>query len=169
MRKEPRTFVTAPLITLAIGLSACVTSQTEPAGATVTPAPASIPSPTQALTPSPAPAPDTAYLPILNALFAEETFRAELKERLGLGDEQVIRLRAVAREETSSLRGAADERSATAALTRAQERITAIIGAWSTTRLYALARERWSADVRGANGREDPPPGITPVVTTTPG
>jgi len=169
MGKETRIFVTASVITLAIGFGACVTSQTEPAGATVTPAPASTPSPTQALTPSPTPAPDIDYLPVLNALFAEETFRAQLKERLGLGDEQVIRLRAVAREETASLRRAADERSATDALTRAQERITAIIGARSTAQLYALARERWSDEIRGANGREDPPPGVTPVVVTTPG
>jgi len=169
MRKEARIFVTASVITLAIGFGACSTLQPEPAGATVTPAPASTPSPTQALTPSPTPAPDTDYLPVLNALFADEAFRAELKERLGLREEQVGSLRAVAREETSSLRRAVDERSATAALTRARDRITAIIGVEKTARLYALARERWSDDIRGVNGSENPPPGVTPVVATTPG
>jgi lipoprotein-anchoring transpeptidase ErfK/SrfK len=109
-------------------------------------------------------------LPILDAFSADETFRTELKDRLGLSGEQRDRLRAVAREENSLLRNAADESAATAALTRAEERITAIIGAPAAEQLYALARERWNNEATSAAGeRESPTPGGTPVVTATPG
>jgi lipoprotein-anchoring transpeptidase ErfK/SrfK len=94
----------------------------------------------------------------------------ELKDRLGLSGEQIDRLRAVAREENSLPRETADESAATAALTRAEERITAIIGAPATEYLYALARVRWNnEDARAAGERESPTPGETPVVTVTTG
>jgi lipoprotein-anchoring transpeptidase ErfK/SrfK len=70
----------------------------------------------------------------------------------------------------STLRKTADESADTAALTRAEERITAIIGAPATERRYALARERWNNEAaRAAGERESPTPGETPVVLATPG
>ena len=120
--------------------------------------------------PSPTPARDADYLPTLDVFLTDETFRMELKDRLGLSGEHIDRLSAVAREENSLLRKTADESAATAALTRAEERITAIIGAPATEQLYALARERWNNEtVRAAGERESPTPGETPVVTATPG
>jgi lipoprotein-anchoring transpeptidase ErfK/SrfK len=119
---------------------------------------------------SPTPARDADYLPILDAFSADETFRMELKDRLGLSGEQIDRLRAIAREENSLLRSAADENAATSALTRAEERVTAIIGAPAAEQLYALARERWNNEAALAAGeRESPMPWGTPVVTATPG
>jgi hypothetical protein len=65
----------------------------------------------------------------------------ELKDRLRLSGEQIDQLSAVAHEENSLLRKTADESVDTTALTRAEERITAIIGTPATEQLYALARE----------------------------
>src|SRR5215212_1928322 len=42
-------------------------------------------------------------LPVLDAMFADEAFAGELKSKLQLSDEQVSRLKQVAREETGSL------------------------------------------------------------------
>ena len=75
-----RVLIIAPLISL----SAWVAPQTEPASATVAPSPTLTPQPTQWTPPSPTPARDADYLPTLDAFLADETFRMELKDRLGL-------------------------------------------------------------------------------------
>jgi lipoprotein-anchoring transpeptidase ErfK/SrfK len=94
----------------------------------------------------------------------------ELKDRLGLSGEQIDQLSAVAREENSLFRKTADESADTTALTRAEERITAIIGAPATGQLYALARERWNNEAARSPGeRESPTPGRTPVVLAATG
>jgi lipoprotein-anchoring transpeptidase ErfK/SrfK len=170
MLREMRIFIAALFITPLISLSACVTQQMEPASATVAPSPTLTPSPTQWTPPPPTLARDADYLPILDASLEDETFRMELKDRLGLSGEQIDRLRAVAREENSLPRETADESATTAVLTRAEERITAIIGAPATEYLYALARVRWNNEAaRAAGERESPTPGETPVVTVTTG
>lgn len=170
MRREMRIFITALFITPLISLCACVATQTEPASATVAPSPTLTPSTTHWTSPSPTPARNADYLTALDVFLADETFQMELKDRLGLSGEQIDRLSAVAREENSLLRKAADESNATAALTRAEERITAIIGAPATEWLYALARERWNNEAtRAAAERESPTPDVTPVVLATPG
>jgi lipoprotein-anchoring transpeptidase ErfK/SrfK len=72
--------------------------------------------------------------------------------------------------ENSILRKTADESADTAALTRAEERITAIIGTPATERLYGLARDRQNNEAaRAAGERGSPTPGDTPVVLATPG
>jgi lipoprotein-anchoring transpeptidase ErfK/SrfK len=109
-------------------------------------------------------------LPTLDALLVDETFRIELKDRLELSGEKIDELRAVTREENSLLRNAADESATTAALTRAEERITEIIGAPAAERLYALARERWNDETaRAAGERESHTPSGIPAATYTPG
>lgn len=168
MQREMRIFITALFITPLICLSACVEPQTEPTIATVAPSPTLTPSPTQWTPPSPTSARDADYLPTLATLLVDETFRIELKDRLELSGEKIDRLRAVTREENSLMRNAADESASTAALTRAEERITAIIGAPAAERLYALARERRNNETARAAG-ESPTPMGTPVVTDTPG
>src|SRR5262249_49403277 len=150
----------ALVVTLPISWNACSTAPTETTGGPVTPSPALAPT----LTPTPAPSNDTdslsITLPVLDAFFLDAAFQTELKKRLRLSDEQINRLRAVAREETASLRETASnsdsysagEHSATAARMRAQERITAILGAEKAAQLYALTHERWDdGAIRSAN------------------
>lgn len=86
-------------------------------------------------------------LPLLDALFHEETFASELKTRLQLTDEQIERLRKTAREETGKLRETdTDDYSGTtsAARARAAEQVKAIIGEEKAQQLTALISEKWN-------------------------
>jgi lipoprotein-anchoring transpeptidase ErfK/SrfK len=86
-------------------------------------------------------------LPVLDGLFADEAFAGELKSKVGLTDEQIEKLRSVAREETASLReGEADTHGGTtsAATARAAEKIEAIIGKEKAPAFATFVRERWN-------------------------
>src|SRR5215218_3048482 len=61
-------------------------------------------------------------LPVLDAMFADESFAGELKSKLQLSDEQVARLKAVAREETGGLSEEGDAGTTSAATRRASEK-----------------------------------------------
>lgn len=90
-------------------------------------------------------------LPVLDAFFAQENFAAELKSKLQLTDEQVNKLRSIARQETSKLResDAHDEYAGrtTAAREDAYEKYKAAIGEEKTQELIAFVNERWSGEV----------------------
>jgi lipoprotein-anchoring transpeptidase ErfK/SrfK len=86
-------------------------------------------------------------LPVLDAFFADETFAGELKSKLQLTDEEVSKLRTMAREETSKLRETdTDDYSGTTAAARAHaaEQIKAAIGEEKAQKLSQLLRQRWS-------------------------
>jgi lipoprotein-anchoring transpeptidase ErfK/SrfK len=86
-------------------------------------------------------------LPLLDALFHEETFASELKTRLQLTDEQIEKLRRTAREETGKLRETdTDDYSGTttAARARAAEQIKAAIGEDKARQLTTLINEKWN-------------------------
>ncbi|HYY41242.1 MAG TPA: L,D-transpeptidase, partial [Pyrinomonadaceae bacterium] len=138
-------------------------------------------------TPAPTPSPATSgagnlpvTLPVLDAFFADESFAGDVKTRLQLNDEQVARLREVARTETGALResGQADEQRGTtsAATTQATEKIKGVIGAEKTEQLLALVRERWASgggNAAQANGaalseRPNTVPADTRIVVNAP-
>lgn len=86
-------------------------------------------------------------LPVLDAFFADESFAGELKSKLQLTDEQVGKLRTMAREETAKLRetDTDDYRgTTTSARTHAAEQIRAAIGEEKAQQLAQLLRQRWS-------------------------
>lgn len=85
-------------------------------------------------------------LPLLDAMFADEAFASELKTKLQLTDEQINRLRTVARDETGKLReaDAEDYAGSTAdARRRADEQIKSVIGEEKAGQLTAFVGERW--------------------------
>ena len=93
-------------------------------------------------------------LPVLDAFFADEAFVPALKAKLSLTDEQIERLRSMAREETAKLRETdADDYQGTTSAARslAAERIKAIIGEEKTQQLGSFLRERW----RGESGSDE--------------
>jgi lipoprotein-anchoring transpeptidase ErfK/SrfK len=93
-------------------------------------------------------------LPVLDAFFADESFAGELKTKLQLTDEQVGRLRTMAREETSKLRETdADDYAGSTATARshAAEQIKTIIGDEKTGQLTELLRRRWSGETEQAD------------------
>ena len=97
-------------------------------------------------------------LPLLDAMFAEENFANELKSRVQLTDEQVGKLRSVAREATSKLREGGDDNppqgTTAAARAQAEAQIKATIGPEKTQQLMAFVGERYS----GGAGQPSPAP-----------
>jgi len=102
-------------------------------------------------------------LPVLDALFADEAFKTELKSKLQLTDEQISALRKTSSEEVAKLRKANAENqtgSAEASRNNAIESIRAVIGAEKADQLLALARERWTrgGEELEAAAAKDPEP-----------
>ena len=93
-------------------------------------------------------------LPVLDAFFAQEGFAAEMKAKLQLTDEQVNRLRNIARQETSKLRESDNQDeyagTTTAAREDAYEKSKEAIGEEKTQELIAFVNERWSGDATAA-------------------
>lgn len=108
-------------------------------------------------------------LPLLDAMFVEENFANDLKTRLQLTDDQVSKLRNVAREATSKLRegNGGDPHQGTTAAARAQaeEQIKATIGPEKTQQLMAFVAERNSGAVAGAALPAPTPTGSVPADT----
>ena len=137
------------LAVLAITLGGCV-NQPPPVANTQpnnNASPASQPSPATAKVSAADEGALPVTLPVLDAFFADETFAGELKSKLQLTDEQIGKLRTVAREETAKLRETdTDDYSGTTAAARAHadQQIKAAIGEEKAQQLAALLRQRWS-------------------------
>jgi len=99
-------------------------------------------------------------------MFAEENFASDLKSRVQLTDEQVAKLKNVAREATSKLRegdaGAQHQGTTAAARAQADEQIKAAVGPEKAQQLMAFVSERYSGTAAG--GPALPPP--TPINAT---
>lgn len=86
-------------------------------------------------------------LPVLDALFANESFKTELKSKLLLSDEQITTLRKISSEEVTKLRQTNAETQPGSAETSRQtaiESIRGVIGSEKSGQLLALAREHWT-------------------------
>jgi lipoprotein-anchoring transpeptidase ErfK/SrfK len=86
-------------------------------------------------------------LPVLDALFAGEAFRADLKSKLQLTDDQITSLRKISSEAVTKLHQSNAENqsgSAEAARQNAVDAIRGVIGPDKSEQLMALARERWN-------------------------
>jgi lipoprotein-anchoring transpeptidase ErfK/SrfK len=108
-------------------------------------------------------------LPVLDALFADESFAGELKSKLGLTDAQVEQLKQIAREEREGL--SEDEEgtgSTSAASARASEKIRGVLGDEKTTQLMALVGERWGGEQTAATQKPNAVPTDTRVVVNIP-
>lgn len=150
-------------LSLIFALGGCVTQQSNTTGSNPTSSPTPAPPQTQTVKVSAA-ADDPGLpvtLPVLDAFFADAAFAPALKAKLQLTDEQVERLRSLAREETAKLRETdADDYEGTTAAARslASERIKGVIGEEKTQQLGSFLRERWSdagdgeADTTAAHG-----------------
>jgi len=86
-------------------------------------------------------------LPVLDALLADKAFKADLKSKLQLTDEQIAALGKISSEAVTRLRHANAENQSGSAETSRQNAIEAIraaIGAEKSEQLLALARDRWN-------------------------
>ena len=105
------------------------------------------PQPVAASTPPSASEAIPITLPVLDALFADEAFKTELKSKLQLTDEQINALRKISSDEVAKLhKGNAENQAGSAEASRndAIESIRAVIGSEKADQLLALARARWT-------------------------
>src|SRR5712692_1939745 len=133
--------------------------------------------------PAPAPAPPGAVsttnsqpsltLPVLDAFFSQERFADELKSKLQLTDEQINKLKTIARQQTLKLRenNNDDAGRATAAREQAYQQSKAAIGEEKTRELIAFVNERWSGGEGASSTASVTPAGLpqdTRVVVNAP-
>jgi lipoprotein-anchoring transpeptidase ErfK/SrfK len=157
MRESLRSMITFVACVILVAGAGCMTESSNPTANKPSPAANTNATNTTPTTPAPAKAVSVASntqpvtLPVLDAFFAQENFAAELKSKLQLTDEQVNKLKSIARQETSRLRES-DNRDeyagkTTAAREDAYEKSKAAIGEEKTQELIAFVNERWNGDV----------------------
>lgn len=154
----------AAAVVLAFALGGCVSQNSNVANTnsnstnTTAAAPATQPSPQTVKASAADEAALPVTLPVLDAFFADESFAGELKSKLQLTDEQVNRLRTMAREETGKLRESdSDDYAGTTAAARshAATQIKSIIGEEKAEQLSAMLRQRWGGEAAaGGEGGE---------------
>ncbi|MBA2494387.1 MAG: L,D-transpeptidase [Acidobacteria bacterium] len=86
-------------------------------------------------------------LPVLDAMFTDETFAGDLKSKLQLTDEQIDKIKKTAREAVVNLGDddtESDSRSTREATERANNQIRELLGDEKAAKLFDLVRERWS-------------------------
>jgi lipoprotein-anchoring transpeptidase ErfK/SrfK len=109
-------------------------------------------------------------LPVLDAMFADESFAAELKSKLNLTDEQIDKLKQAAREATANLKES-DEGSTAQSRRQAEEQIKSIIGADKANELAAFVSQRWNGGENNAPATAQKPNAIptdTRIVVNAP-
>jgi lipoprotein-anchoring transpeptidase ErfK/SrfK len=108
-------------------------------------------------------------LPVLDAMFADEAFAGELKSKLQLSDEQVSRLKQVAREGTAELNEeGAESGTTTEATRRASEKIKEVVGDEKAAAFTSLVRERWAGGEAALNAKPNAVPTDTRIVVNAP-
>lgn len=169
--KSPLALVAAALLLAASGCTtATPTNTAAPSAPAAAATPAANPSPAAngAARASAANLPVT--LPVLDAMFADESFAGELKSKLQLTDAQVEGLRKVAGEERANLdEGGAESGTTTAATRRASEKIQSVIGAEKAAAFNSFVSERWAGGAGDvAEAKPNSVPGDTRVVVNAP-
>jgi lipoprotein-anchoring transpeptidase ErfK/SrfK len=159
-------------------LAACAACTTNAPTNTAPPSNASAPvasaSPSVAPSASPsAPAVSEASLPVtlpvLDAMFADEAFAGELKSKVQLTDEQIERLRVVAREGTAGLDEKGAESGKTSDATRAaDEKIRSVVGQEKSQSFMAFVRERWAGGEAALASKPNSVPTDTRIVVNAP-
>jgi lipoprotein-anchoring transpeptidase ErfK/SrfK len=116
-------------------------------------------------------------LPVLDAFFADNSFADKLKTRLKLSDDEITKLKELARAETAKLDESEMEKSdgtVPRVHTDAQEKIRSIIGAEKSEQLASLVNELWkgedASDKTAVNGtaRVNEVPKDTRVIVNAP-
>ncbi len=91
-------------------------------------------------------------LPVLDAMFADESFAADLKSKLQLTDEQIDKLKTVSRQAVSNLREDESDTqvgSTRASIERADKQIRETLGDEKANKLFELVSQRWAGEDAG--------------------
>ena len=110
-------------------------------------------------------------LPVLDAMFGDESFAGDLKMKLQLTDEQVDKLKKLSRDAVTNLNEDEAEdnpRSTRAAREGAERQIRELLGEQKATQLFGFVRDRWSSGEEAAAGdsnNSNAKPGSVPTDT----
>jgi lipoprotein-anchoring transpeptidase ErfK/SrfK len=111
-------------------------------------------------------------LPVLDAMFSDESFAGDLKSKLQLTDEQIDKLKNISRQATAGLRESDDASGSTrASMERAGQQIKEVVGENNANKFFEFVRQRWSggdetADASG-NATGNPAGKINSIPTDT--
>ena len=138
-------------------------------------------SPSPSASPSPSPTAVSSLvpvtLPVLDALFADESFKAKLKSQVELTDAQVTQLQKIAADEVATLRqsnveeqGSDQEPKAELARQHASEAIREVVGEQKADALFAFVRDYWGkgGEATEANKTASPPEVMLPGPNAVP-
>lgn len=116
-------------------------------------------------------------LPVLDAMFSDAEFAADLKSKLNLTDEQIEKLKTVASQSVNDLDDAAggggnNQGSTTAATRRAEEQIRAVVGEQKAGELANYIRQRWTngenSTAASSSSKPNSVPNDTRIVVNAP-
>ena len=133
--------------------------------------------PSPASSPAASPATESSFsmtpitLPVLDAMFADETFANDLKSQIGLTDEQIDKLKNISRDAVLKLTDDSGDSSGStrSAVSNAEKQITAIIGPEKTQQLRQLVSKRWSGgDLEQITATPNSVPTDTRIVVNSP-
>ena len=92
-------------------------------------------------------------LPLIDAMFTDESFTQEAKTAVQLSDEELAKIQDASRNAVLELSGEPSEddaRSTRASVEKTRQEIEKIIGPERTSRFFDLIRTRWSGDDQGS-------------------
>lgn len=109
-------------------------------------------------------------LPVVDAMFADESFANDLKSQVGLTDEQVSKLQQTARDAVLKLDESDENASTTASAKKANEAIKSAVGEEKANQVIEMIRQRWdgTGDASLLAGRPNAVPTDTRIVVNAP-
>jgi lipoprotein-anchoring transpeptidase ErfK/SrfK len=110
-------------------------------------------------------------LPVIDAMFADESFAGDLKSKAGLTDEQIGKLQQTARDAVLQLDESDENASTKASTQKAQAEIKKVVGDDNkTNQVIDLVRQRWAGngDESMLSGRPNAIPTDTRIVVNAP-
>ena len=112
----------------------------------------------------------TITLPVIDAMFADESFADDLKSKAGLTDDQVSKLQQTARDAVLKLDESDLNASTKASTTLASNEVKKIVGDQRVAQVIDLVRQRWegTGDQSMLSGRPNAVPTDTRIVINAP-
>jgi lipoprotein-anchoring transpeptidase ErfK/SrfK len=89
-------------------------------------------------------------LPVIDAMFADESFAGDLKSNVGLTDDQVSKLQQTARDAVLKLDESDENASTTASVKKANDAIKKIVGGEKAKQVVDFVRQRWAGSDQGS-------------------
>jgi lipoprotein-anchoring transpeptidase ErfK/SrfK len=107
-------------------------------------------------------------LPVVDAMFSDESFAGEIKAKLGLTDDQIQQLQQASRDAVLQLDESDENTSTRESEKRASDAIAKIVGDEKARQVIDLVRQRWGGDESLLTGRPNSIPTDSRIVVNAP-